>query len=116
MAWENGYYVRKRRRGGTVTTEYIGAGPVAELIAQLDTIERQTRQEAREAVKRMMAEQDAIDAEIDAVGAELGAVVDAVLLVNGYRQHKRQWRKQRDQREDGRGSESGNQRDVGAGR
>ena len=112
MAWLtkcNGqYYYRSRRRGDTVTTEYIGAGPVAELIAQLDELDRQKRQAEREAVKQSMAEQDAIDAEIDSLGAELGAVVDAVLLVNGYRQHKRQWRKKREQREDGRGSESGN--------
>jgi hypothetical protein len=106
--WRNGYYYRQHWQGDTCTTEYIGAGPVAELIAQQDAIERQQRQAAREALKQSMAEQDAIDAEIDAVGAELGAVVDAVLLVNGYRQHRRQWRKQRGQTEDVRGRESGN--------
>mgnify|MGYP000966254001 CR=1 FL=1 len=108
MAWKNGYYYRQHWDNDTCTTEYIGAGPIAEQIAQLDAIERQRRREEREALKRMMAEQDAIDAEIDAVGAELGAVVDAVLLVNGYRQHKRQWRKQREQTEDGRRGEGGN--------
>ena len=93
--WRNGYYFRQHWQNGTCTTEYVGAGPIAELLAQLDTIERERRQEEREALKRMMAEESAIDAEIDSLGAALRNVVDAVLLVSGYHQHDRRWRKQR---------------------
>lgn len=94
--WRNGYYYRQRWQHGTCTTEYIGAGPVAELIAQLDAIERQQRQEERQAWLAIVAEQDAIDTEIDNVGAALGAVVEAALLLAGYHvTPNRRWRKQR---------------------
>ena len=97
MAWlrHGQYYYRSRRRGDTVITEYIGAGEIASLIARLDELERQKRQLEREAFQLMADEQDELDRQLDDVGADLGAVVDAVYLVAGFRQHKRQWRKAR---------------------
>lgn len=93
MAWQNGYYYRKRRRGDTVISEYIGAGVIAELIAQYDELERQKRQEEREAFTRLMTEQNALDSEIDDLGAVVRDLVAWALIVAGYRTHRRQWRK-----------------------
>lgn len=44
MAWEKRshggmYYVRKRRDGGRVVSQYLGAGQMARLAAELDAIE-----------------------------------------------------------------------------
>lgn len=98
MAWlrDGQYYYRSRRRGATVVSEYIGAGHIAELCAEIDECERLRRQAEREAFKLLADEQDALDAEIDALGAALGDLVTAMLLVNGYHQNDRRWRKQRD--------------------
>lgn len=96
MAWKNGYYYRNRRQGGKVVSEYIGTGAAAELLAQLDAIEQEKLKFEREAFRRLIAEQQAIDEQIDAVGDALTALVDATLLANGYRQHRRQWRKKRE--------------------
>ncbi len=95
MPWKSGYYYRQHWRNGTCQSEYIGNGYIAELAARLDEIEQEERQAEREAFKRLVAEQEAIDSEIDAVDAALAVLVDAMLLATGHRQHKRQWRKKR---------------------
>jgi hypothetical protein len=51
MAWEerNGrmYYYRKRREGGRVVSEYVGAGIGAEAIATMDRIDQEEQKIAR---------------------------------------------------------------------
>lgn len=101
MAWKNGYYYRNRRDGDQVVSEYVGSGYAAELLAQLDEQERIKAKAKRELFRRQVAEQKAIDAAVDTAGDALAALVDAALLVNGYWQHKRQWRLKRDERADG---------------
>ena len=104
MAWEtrgNGrYYYRKRRIGQTVTSEYHGNGPVAELLSILDELEREQRilvSLDRLAQKiEWEADQD-LDRALDEVAGLARALKEAVLLANGCYQHRRQWRKRRDQ-------------------
>jgi len=100
MAWLTSktgrrYYYRRRKVGGRVTSEYVGAGPVAELIAQHDEIERHRAEAQRQAWLRVKAERDALDREIDALGELVRQYVTALMLVSGYHQYKRQWRKKR---------------------
>jgi hypothetical protein len=102
MAWKNGYYYRSHWHNGTCQTEYVGSGYAAEFLAEQDANERLQRQIARERFRRLVAERTAIDNEINAVGDALADLVDAALLVNGYRQHKRQWRKQSERNDDNR--------------
>jgi hypothetical protein len=44
MAWERGYYYCVRKVNGRVVREYVGTGEVAELVAQMDALERERRQ------------------------------------------------------------------------
>ena len=99
MGWETRgsgrYYYRKVRDGGRVRSEYVGAGVVAELLAEVDDLDRQRRQLEDEAW------QDVIDAERRTVAtlAEVDGMVQgmtaAVLIAAGYHTHRRQWRRQR---------------------
>lgn len=101
MSWEtrgnNRYYYRRRKVGGQMVTEYIGAGGVAEAMAELDDIERQERQHAA-AEWRAMVDDDrrqvATLAELDDL---IRSAVAGVLIANGYHTHRRQWRKMRDE-------------------
>jgi hypothetical protein len=95
VAWKNGFYYRSRRQGNKVVSEYVGGGYVGLLMEQLDQDERYKAEIKRNAWQTAQAEQAAIDAQIDAVGAAVAALVDAQLLSNGYHKHKREWRRKR---------------------
>ncbi len=99
MGWEtrsgNRYYYRKRWVNGRPVSEYVGAGMSATWAEALDGIERYERQATAAEWRRVVeAERKAARAlaEVDAVTHALTA---AVLIVNGYQAHKRQWRSQR---------------------
>lgn len=103
MAWEKRgdrrYYYRKRRQGNRVVSEFVGAGYLGSLAAQLDDADRLRQQAQREQVRRERATQDDLDKQVDGLGQQLADLVTAVLLVNGYHTHKRQWRRVRDNRD-----------------
>lgn len=57
MGWETRkrggrYYTRSRKVGGRVVREYIGTGPIAELIDEQDAAERTERAAEREQLRR----------------------------------------------------------------
>ncbi len=91
----NVYYYQKHWRNGTCVSQYVGNGPVAELIALSETLRKTEERQKRAAVKR---EQQSIKEQAALVlGTEtdIRDLVKAVLIANGYHQHKRQWRKNR---------------------
>src|SRR5262245_35932711 len=99
MGWKrignHAYLYRSRREGGRVISEYLGRGADAALIARLDDIERQKREDrrideraAREAAGR---EERAIREWFEAVEV----VATAALLAAGYHKHHGQWRRKR---------------------
>lgn len=97
MSWERRgnkrYYYRRRKINGRVEAEYIGAGDVAELLAESDELDRLRRQlEAEEwqAIVEAYERAAALLADIDVL---VRASTAAVLLINGYHHHKRQWRR-----------------------
>jgi hypothetical protein len=104
MGWEtrrNGkrYYYEKERQGNRVVSRYIGAGALASLVAEINQLRQQRRQQerweaqqARNAFTELAATPEAITLLLeDARRATAAALVEA-----GYHQHKRQWRKKRD--------------------
>jgi len=89
------YYYRKRRVGSRVISEYLGTGYSAHLMQMLDAYERQEATEKRQAWQATVDADKALDAQLDEVTEAVNAVTSAVMLVNGYHQHRRQWRKRR---------------------
>ncbi len=104
MAWEHRdgrrYLYRSVRRGRRVVREYLGTGPIADLMAsELDEV----RLVARDAAQRDREQFETLRLRIDAVttppiGADqlLRAVVDQLMALAGYHRHKRgPWRLRR---------------------
>jgi hypothetical protein len=101
MGWETRqrgttYYVRKVRQAGRVCSEYIGAGGAAQLIAQLDRIERERQAAQRTAEQQARAqfiEQTHTPAALLDYSQAVAALVVEVLGRLGFYRHRRQWRK-----------------------
>lgn len=96
MAWESRhkrqrYYYRKRRVGGRVVSEYVGAGPAAMLIAEMDQIEREDTQEKRAEQLKMLAQDLDINQTLDLTIH----LAKAALLLAGCHTHKGEWRYRR---------------------
>ncbi len=96
MAWENRgngrFYYRKVRYGNQIKSEYIGNSETAVFLAGLDTIEQEQKEAERQALKRLIVDNKAIDQKLDEVERLVREMATAVLLANGYHTHKGKWR------------------------
>lgn len=102
MSWEQRegggrYYTRSYREGGRIVREYIGSGPIAELVAFRDEADRQRREEEARA---WMEERESLE-NLDGTAGELCELAElltrAALVAAGYKQHHRgEWRKPRE--------------------
>ena len=99
MAWEQYarglYYYRKRRKGRRVVSEYVGADERAQILAAIDAADRAEREASRDKRKHVRNRERSIDAQLDDLAEMTRTLTQAVLLANGYRTHKGQWRKKR---------------------
>ena len=104
MAWENRkgrghYFTRSRRINGRVVREYVGVGPVGELMAKVDEIERTTRMLKRSEMRAEQAAFAELDEPLDELDQVCRQLVQAALDQAGYHQHHRgEWRKRREQK------------------
>jgi hypothetical protein len=100
MAWEerNGrrVYYRKVRRGGHVFSVYEGGGFGGELAEARDTTEREIRRREARNYRAELAEQDAVDAKLDAAWKIVRRATGEALESAGYHSHNRGWRLKRD--------------------
>jgi hypothetical protein len=100
MGWEQRsgrlYYYRKRREGRRVISEYVGAGPLAEAIAALDSMQRLKHRALQQAWQCECEAEAKVVAEVDAFGVVVRAATHAALLLAGYHTHKGQWRRKRE--------------------
>ncbi len=97
MAWEtrgtNRYYYRKRWVNGRVVSEYIGAGAFAELSAEMDAHTQQEQATSRAAWQTIVESTRNAERALAQVEVIVRMLTGAVLVVNGYHSHKRQWRR-----------------------
>jgi hypothetical protein len=104
MAWveRNGrcYLYRTVRRDGRVVREYLGCGPVAELAAERDALERRRAAyaaiDARAELAAYRAEIDGLARAVDPADGLLKEAVAILLAADGYHRPRRnRWRKRR---------------------
>jgi len=101
MAWEtrNGkgrYYTRSTRNGDRVVREYIGCGKMAEMLAKMDSLEREQREAEAEKFRAMQAKMEKLDEQVEELCDIADLFARMTLLANGYHQHNRgDWRKRR---------------------
>ncbi|PLS83586.1 MAG: hypothetical protein CYG59_00660, partial [Chloroflexi bacterium] len=91
------YYYCKERQGTRVISTYLGTGATADLIAQCAAQRIADARHARAAWKREQQRITDQAALVLSVEADVRTLVHAVLLTNGFHQHKRQWRKRMEQ-------------------
>ena len=105
MSWEQRegggrYYTRSRREGGRIVREYIGSGPIAELIALRDEAERRRRQEEAKVWREEREDLERLDGTAGDLCELAELFTRAAFLAAGYRQHNRgEWRKPRHERD-----------------
>ncbi len=99
MSWEvrgnHRRYTRSTRRDGRIVREYVGTGPVAQLAAEADRLERAAHRkaaEARRAERVQWGHASALERELEQVTDHL---VRAALAAAGYRRHGGEWRRRR---------------------
>jgi hypothetical protein len=89
MPWSGPYYYRSVRVNGRPRREYVGAGPVAELAAQFDALDRAQREAARGARRAIDAELAEIDGPLIELNTLAEGLACAALLADGFRRHHR---------------------------
>ncbi len=74
--------------------EYVGTGPLAEIAAEMDALERRRREEEARAWREERDALDALDRETRELDGLAELLIHAALLAAGYRQHDRgEWRR-----------------------
>ena len=101
MGWErrrNGaYYYRAKKVDGRVVKEYVGAGPLAELLAAHDARERAERLAAAEARRVERARLAGVDDAAEVSHEAVEVLLRASLGLAGYHLHQRgEWRRRQD--------------------
>lgn len=99
MGWDfRGYYYRAKKVNGRVEREYIGKKSGA-IIAELDRLDRQKREDDRYFEKLEHDEVEALEESVAEVDTLVDLLARATLLASGYHQHKGgEWRKRRAKR------------------
>ena len=88
------YLTQSRKHQGRVIREYLGTGPSAEALYHVEVLERQQRHAAREAWRQTLADQTAIDAQVQRWWAQQDLLLQALLYTEGFYRHDRStWRK-----------------------
>jgi hypothetical protein len=100
MAWERRkrggqYYTRSRRDGDRVVREYIGTGEAAEIVAELDQLDREMRAAQRQEERARQEELRQLETLVVSLGRQAQQFADAQLLAAGLHQHRGQWRRRR---------------------
>jgi hypothetical protein len=99
MGWETRpgrtrYYTRAKKRGGKVIHEYVGSGPLGELAAAADALQRAQRQAEWESWRADKARWQTALSPLQERCSGTGLLVKATLFCAGFYLHARtSWRK-----------------------
>ena len=76
--------------------DYAGTGPLAEMQALADELERQEEEERRQVDQAERERLALLDSSVREAWQAVDAVVNAAMLLGGYRKHNRgEWRRSR---------------------
>lgn len=106
MAWETRsgsgrYYTRSQRVNGRIVREYVGQGPIAEFVHQMDIEERLERDATRKAFEAVQCRDAERDKQLDSFIELSEAVASGLLILAGYHLHKHgNWRKRNEQNQE----------------
>lgn len=99
MAWEirrgRKYYYRKVREGRQVRSIYVGASENASHFAELDAQINQSSADERATTRRMQEFYDEAGAQVERLASIVETLMEGVLLAAGFHTHKREWRRER---------------------
>ena len=103
MGWEERkrgvgpYYYRSVRKGSRIRKEYVGAGMLGTIAAELDEYQRRQRKEEATYWKEQKEclQQDVLF--VQELEAAVKILTTAHLIGAGYHKHKGQWRRKREQ-------------------
>ena len=102
MGWETRagrlFYYRKVRCGWSVVSEYVGTGPDGQLLADLLAAGRDRAASERQAEQHAIEQAEATDDKLVRLCDALRHLTTAILVQEGFHQHKGQWRRRRNER------------------
>ena len=101
MAWEKRkrgtrYYTRSKWKDGRVIREYLGSGPVAEIVALDDQVKRLQRKQTLDLHKEERECLQETAAFIKELEEALEVLVRAELVAVGCHKRKGEWRRERE--------------------
>src|SRR5215510_1392892 len=83
------YLTQSRKHQGRVIREYLGTGPSAEALYHVEVLERQQRHAARAAWRQTLADQTALDAQVQRWWEQQRLLLQALLYSKGFYRHDR---------------------------
>jgi hypothetical protein len=89
------YYYRSVRDGERVRKVYVGAGDIARICSETDTLRRTSRREQRERGKAELERLEGLVAPLEEVSDVAEVLVIAHLVDGGFRKRKGEWRRAR---------------------
>lgn len=92
---KKGRYRRSKRIGKRVTSEYVGSGYAALLAEVITERARAEGEKKRKEWAAIKDEQQRLDKMVNDFGKLASAYAEAALLLAGYHQSKRKWRRKR---------------------
>jgi crotonobetainyl-CoA:carnitine CoA-transferase CaiB-like acyl-CoA transferase len=105
VAWEKRkrggrYYTRSRRspEDGRVLREYVGSGPLAEIVAEEDRTKRELAEAERKREKKELERLEALAVPVLEISEAAEILVRAHLIAAGYHRHKGEYRRARGKR------------------
>ncbi len=85
----NYYYYKKEREGNRVVSKYYGKGELANLIAQMDEIERQEKLEKTEIDREIRQKLEEIDCDLANFEEKTKSLLEAALVEKRFLPNKK---------------------------